>query len=119
MPAALQELVDAYLSAVSRGDVDAVMALYGDTPSVEDPVGSQPVVGREAIRAFYERAFAVPMTATPSGPAGIAAAAVAFPFPLDVAGGQMTIDIIDVFHVDDGGRIQSMRAYWGPTNTRG
>lgn len=117
-PALIRASVVRYLAAITSGDVDAVMALYSDDPTVEDPFGSEPVVGAAAVREFYERACAVPMQAKLTGQVGVTDAAAAFPFQLEVAGGQMTIDVIDVFHFDADGRIAQMRAYWGPTNTR-
>lgn len=117
-PEKIQAVVDAYIAAISAGDVEGVMVLFGDHPTVEDPVGSGVVEGREAVRAFYERACAVPMTAFASGPARIAGREVAFPFVLEVADGEMTIDVIDNFRFDDEGRIAAMRAWWGETNMR-
>ena len=45
-PAWIAEVCDRYLSAVVSGDADAMLALWGPEPSVEDPVGSQPLRGR-------------------------------------------------------------------------
>ncbi|MFT6397805.1 MAG: steroid delta-isomerase [Bradymonadia bacterium] len=109
-----QEVVDAYLAAVCACDVDAAMDLYSESPTVEDPVGNEVVAGRDAVRAFYERAFVMPMKATPTAPAGVANSAVAFPFRLTVGEPAiMEVDIVDVFHLDENGKIESMRAYWG------
>lgn len=109
-----QDVVDAYLAAVCACDVDAAMALYSDNPTVEDPIGNDVVEGREAVRAFYERAFVMPMKAVATAPAGIATSAVAFPFRLTVGEPAiMEVDIVDVFHLDGEGKIESMRAYWG------
>ncbi len=109
-----QEVVDAYLAAVSAGDVDAAMDLYSDNPTVEDPVGNDVIAGRKAVREFYERAFVMPMKAEPTAPAGVANTAVAFSFRLTVGEpAVMEMDIVDVFHLDGNGKIESMRAYWG------
>ena len=117
-PEHAQRVVDAYLAAISAGDVDAVMALYAPEATVEDPVGSDVVVGAPDVRVFYERACAIPMKASASGAARISGPEVAFPFVLDVAEGAMTIEVIDAFRFDAAGRIVSMRAWWGPSTTR-
>ena len=46
--------------------------------------------------------------------------AVAFPFriSLQLGDNQMTIDVIDVFELNESGKIQSMKAYWGPANSK-
>ena len=111
-------LADAYLAAISSGDLQAILALYAADPTVEDPVGSDPRVGAAAVRAFYERAMRTPMKAARTGPVAVAAGALAFPFRLELRGGAMVIDVIDVFDLDDQGRISRMRAYWGPRNMR-
>ncbi len=30
----------------------------------------------------------------------------------------MTIEVVDVFEFDDDGKVVSMKAYWGPENTK-
>ncbi len=45
--ARIVEVCDRYLDAVAGGDPDAVLDLFGDQPVIEDPVGSEPRVGRE------------------------------------------------------------------------
>jgi ketosteroid isomerase-like protein len=39
-PAAMTAAVHAYVAALNAGDLDAIVALYADDASVEDPVGS-------------------------------------------------------------------------------
>ena len=52
-----------------------------------------------------------------SGPVRCAATSLAFPFLLTVPGVR-TNNIIDVFDLNDEGKIISMKAYWGPTNSK-
>ena len=45
-----------YLEGVEAGDVEAVVSLFADSISVEDPVGGPPgthVVGVDAVREFF------------------------------------------------------------------
>jgi steroid delta-isomerase len=53
-----EELVERYLAAHGATDLEAVVALFAEAATLEDPVGSPPLRGREAIRAFYRAAHA-------------------------------------------------------------
>ena len=110
--------VHAYVRALNTGDLDGIVALYADDATLEDPIGSAPVVGREAIRAFYARSLAVPLEVGLEGPVRVAGRECAFPFSvsLDWEGQRMTFRPIDTFRFDDAGRIVQMRAYFGPAN---
>ena len=108
-----------YLEAVAAQDVGAVIALCGDTVSVEDPVGGPPgthVVGREEVRRFFEAGFASsrprprregPIVTT-AGDEG----AMAFTLFLEINGEATEIDVIDVMRFDEEHRIVSLRAFW-------
>ncbi len=52
---AIEAVVEAYVRHLNAQDVEAVVALYADDASVEDPVGSEPIRGRAAIRRFRRR----------------------------------------------------------------
>ena len=67
-----------YCELVTRGDFDAVALLYAENATVEDPVGSEPHRGRDAIREFY-RASAGSGTASSSRDASAPPAARAPP----------------------------------------
>jgi len=113
MRAALQ----GYLDALNRNDADAVLALYNDHPTVEDPVGSPPLVGREAVEAFYRKVASLPLRlelAAPIRASHGTAAAMAFDVLVGVPGQGQRISVIDVMTFDADGRIASMKAYWGP-----
>ena len=71
-PAAMTAAVHAYVAALNAGDLDAIVALYADDASVEDPVGSTPLVGTEAIRAFYARSTAIALQVTLDGEVRVA-----------------------------------------------
>lgn len=108
--------IDAYLAAVAAGDLDGILALYAADATLEDPVGSDPVRGPVDIRAFYERALAVRMTAERVGSVRVAGSEAAFAFTLRMPDLGMTIDVIETMAFDDDARITSMRAFWGPGN---
>lgn len=112
MKAAMQEYIDAF----NRVDLDGIVALYADDAVVEDPVGSKPREGREAIRAFYKTAIesgarlklAAPIRASHGN-----AAAMAFDVELKMPQGQAVIHVIDVMRFNDEGKFVSMNAFWG------
>jgi steroid delta-isomerase len=115
-----RQIVQDYIRIISTHDLDEVQALYAENATVEDPVGSDPLQGLEAIREFYAKAFSMEIRAELTGEIRCAENAVAFPFriSLQLGDNQMTIDVIDVFELNESGKIQSMKAYWGPANSK-
>ena len=116
-----QQMVDtvhAYARALNAGDLDAIVALYSEDGTVEDPVGSPPKVGRAAIRDFYAIATSMKLVMALEGEIRIAADTCAFAFSVSFAheGQPTTIRPIDVFEFDSDGSISSMRAYFGAPN---
>lgn len=111
--------VDTYLSSLENADHGAIMSLYDDNATVEDPVGSEPVFGRDAIAAFYEVAVNAVKVTRPLGAPRVAGDEVAFPFEIEVEldGNAMKIQVIDLFRFNEAGKIVSMRAFWGAQNT--
>lgn len=67
-----------YVAAFNAADAGRVVALFADDATVEDPVGSPVVAGREAILAFYRHATSLgarlDVVAAPRGSHGNAAA---------------------------------------------
>ena len=45
--------VNRYLELAAQGKVDDIVELYAEDGTVEDPVGGEVHIGREAIRGFY------------------------------------------------------------------
>jgi steroid delta-isomerase len=110
--------VEAYVDAFAKGSADAVAELYAEAGTVEDPVGAAPIVGRDAVRAFYARSMQTGAKLTLHGPVRTAADFAAFAFSVAIPSGDgtMLIEVIDTFQFDDAGKVVAMRAYWGPQN---
>lgn len=109
----IRQVMTRYPELVTKGDLDAIVALYHPDATVEDPIGSETRVGHDAIRAFYATsAGRVLMKLT--GPVRAAAGEGAAPYRvlLGAEGQQQVIDIIDVMTFDGAGAITSMRAFW-------
>ena len=101
-----------YCELVSAGDFEGIAALYAEDATVEDPVGSTPHRGRDAIREFYRAsAGAVRLElegrVRSAGNEG-AAAMVARP----AANPKMRVETLDVMTFGDDGLVTSMRAFW-------
>lgn len=113
-------VVDSYIRSLNEKDLESILSLYADNATVEDPVGSKIVEGKDALRKFYSGAVTIDLTLTRTGPVRIAGVEVAFPFELlmEVDGTPMITDIIDVFRFDEEDKIVSMRAFWGESNRR-
>ncbi len=107
-------MVERYVEAFEQGDVEIIRSMYSQNAVVEDPVGTEPHRGLDAICAFYQGALGAGAKLRLSGTPRCAGNAVAFPFHVVMPG--MQIDVIDVFEFDDEGKINSMKAYWGPDN---
>lgn len=106
----------AYLEALVGKNLDGICALYASNAVVEDPVGSEPHVGIDAVREFYSAVVGFDLQAELTGALRIAGDEVAFPFTVTNPAGGFTMHIIDVFKFDDEGQIVSMRAFWGEAN---
>jgi len=109
----IRQVYERYLGLVTKGDVDAVVDLYAEDAWIEDPIGSEPRRGRDAIRDFYAAsAGSVAMKRT--GPVRVAGSEAATPVVAIIGpeGQQQALDIISVMSFGDDGRITSMRAFW-------
>ncbi|QDX82837.1 hypothetical protein B9N43_04415 [Denitratisoma sp. DHT3] len=115
--AEMKAVMTKYASLVSAGDAEAVVALYADNATIEDPVGSPAQSGREAIAKFYQGACAsgvkINVLSGPYGSFGNSAAMVAEVL-VEVPGlGPSRIELVEVMEFDAQGKISAMRAYWG------
>lgn len=116
MKAALQEYIDAF----DAGDAERLIALFADDATIEDPVGSDPVRGGEAIAAFYRAGVGVVTKMSLSAPirgSHANAAAMAFDFEMELEGQKIRTSAIDVMEFNEDGKIQRMRAFWGPSDS--
>ncbi|MCJ8015154.1 nuclear transport factor 2 family protein [Paenibacillus sp. KQZ6P-2] len=112
----MKAVMQKYLDAFNAEDADAVIALYADNATIEDPVGSPTLQGKEAIGAFYRQV--IPMGSklklvTPIRGSHSNSAAMAFVVESVMDGNPININVIDVMTFDESGKITSMRAYWG------
>ena len=119
MPSAEQitETVNRYISLVDNGTADDLVELYADDATVEDPVGGEVHIGRQAIRGFYSAMEGVERQCE-LVTLRVAGNEAAFHFQLTVTAGdsRMLIEPIEVMVFDGDGKITAMKAYWSPDN---
>jgi steroid delta-isomerase len=120
MPSAeeITQTVNRYLELLAKADADGIADLYATDATIEDPVGGEVHIGRQAIHGFYS---SVPGTNNQTEVVTLRAlgneAAFHWTLTVDLGnGGRMRIDIISTMRFDDEGKIASMKAYWGPDN---
>jgi len=119
----MKQVLQAYVDAYNRSDLDALVALFADDATVEDPYGTPAKVGREQVSEFYKGAMATGAKLTLSAPIRGShgdAAAMAFDAVINTPQGDIiAASVIDVMTFDDNGKIKSMRAYFGPSDLAG
>jgi len=110
--------VKTYIESFSQKNLDAIVNLYADNATIEDPVGTPLKVGHDAIREFYTGAVANGAQLELTGTPRCAGDYAVFPFAakLQMEGQQSHIEIIDIFRFDDNGKVMEMKAFWGPEN---
>ncbi|HEY1841111.1 MAG TPA: nuclear transport factor 2 family protein [Mycobacterium sp.] len=117
MPSAqhITETVNRYISLVAKGTADDLVELYAEDATVEDPVGGEVHIGRQAIHGFYSAMESVQRDCE-LVTLRVAGNEAAFHFKLTVSAGdsRMLIEPIDVMVFGDDGKITAMKAYWSP-----
>ena len=120
-PEQIRSTADAYVNALKAGDLEAVMALYAEDATVEDPVGGGTVHdGAAAIRDFYTSVTALKIEADVLE-TRVCGNDLLFNFEITThfdEGGKATINVWDLMTHNDEGKVTSMRAYWTPENMR-
>lgn len=110
---AITDTVHRYISLIADGSAADLVQLYSEDATVEDPVGGEVHIGREAIRGFYatiENADRECELVT----LRVAGNEAAYQFRLTVTVGdnRIRIEPINVMVFDDDGKISAMKAYW-------
>jgi steroid delta-isomerase len=115
----IRRIYERYPELVTKGEVDAIVELYAEDGTIEDPIGSDLHIGRDAIRAFYQQAIGT-VTVKRTGPVRVAGNEAATPMVVLMGSGEnrKAIDIISAMVFDDAGKITSMRAWWHPRAMR-
>ena len=129
-----------YCRRLNAGDLDGVLRLFAPGASFEDPVGTPPVVGREALRAHFAaviaarvhevpgepvaaqdgRQVAIGVVATldylPLGP-GLVAAGLIDP-AADPGTARLRFNLFSLLDVGPDRLVHAVRVFWGGTDVR-
>lgn len=102
-----------YLKLVAAGSIDAILELFAEDASVEDPVGSAPRVGTEEIRGLFASLGSLEReTELLSLRVCGHEAAFQFAITIDAGDGPMRLEPIDTMTFDRHGKITSVRSYF-------
>src|SRR5262245_14431844 len=117
-PAVIRQSVAAYFAAIRAMDVEAWISTFAQDAISYDPVGAVPTEGHKGLRQFYEQismAFEkVGITEDEVFVAGNQAACKWQGSGIGLNGAHVTFKGIDVFEINDAGRIQRLWSYWDP-----
>ena len=110
------EIADKYMQFMSTKNYEGVLTLYAQDATLEDPVGSDILQGKEAISEFYHRLGDTELSCNRTGPVRYANREMVFPFECLMTSddGTLKMEIIDHFVLNDDNEIAAMRAFWGP-----
>jgi steroid delta-isomerase len=118
-PEQIAETVRTYVDGLGKLRPEELVALYADNAFVEDPVGTEPHRGYDALLAFYAGTVAVRME-TELLTLKVVPGQAAFHFRMKVfidPQEPLIIAPIEIMTFDDHGKITSMKAYWSPDDT--
>ncbi len=108
----IESIVEQYVAAVGRQDLDATLAVFAEDARQEDPVGTPANVGRDAIRGFFEKAFRGTFSTTLTGPLLVTGDHAAVHFTIEVPTGSdpFLVRVVDLIRFDEDGLIAELRA---------
>lgn len=114
---AMRTAMQSYVDAIDRADVDRLMELFCDNATLDDPWGVPTLRGKDEISAFFRKSFNGRTRLTLAGPIRTSyGGAAAMPLEAEQwnRSTHFRVNVIDVMHFDDEGRIRTVHAYFGP-----
>lgn len=114
-PEQVQAAVDAYVAAYKENDKAAFLDAFADGGVIIDPVGTPPHEGRDARAAFWDTVHQLTEQISFDVKDVVVCgdeAAMIFRIHAGTADAGIVLDAVDIFDVDDDGKIATMRAYW-------
>ena len=117
-PEQVKAAIDAYVAAYQENDRDAFLDAFATDGVIVDPVGTPAHAGREARGAFWDTVHQLTERMTFDVKDVVVCgneAAMVFRIHASTGDAGIVLDAVDIFEVDDDGKIASMRAYWDMT----
>ena len=110
--------VRAYFLAIRAMDADAFANTFAEDGTTCDPMGAPPLKGREALKEFLQSICknfkSVALDEESVFVAGNGAAVKWNGHGTSLTGKEVKFEGIDVFEVNQEGKIQNLWAYWNP-----
>jgi steroid delta-isomerase len=117
-PDKVSRAVRAYFLAIRAMDADAFANTFAEDGTTFDPVGSPAITGREALREFFDSICknfkTLALDEDSVFVAGKGAGVKWTGHGTSANGSEVKFEGIDVFEVNDDGKIQTIHAYWNP-----
>jgi steroid Delta-isomerase len=117
-PDKISRAVRNYFLAIRAMDADAFANTFAEDGTTFDPVGTPGITGRAAIREFLESICknfnTVGLTEDSIFVAGNGAAVKWTGHGTSSNGKEVKFEGVDVFEVNEDGKIQTVHAYWNP-----
>ena len=114
----IRKVVGDYFAATREMNIEAWIATFADNATSYDPVGGPRFEGHDSLRQFFQgitQAFeTVGLTEDKVFISGNGAAVMWTGRGVGKNGREVTFEGIDVFEINEEGKIQKLWAYWDP-----
>jgi steroid delta-isomerase len=118
MPTPAERTIANYFATTRNGDRQGWVGCFSKTGSTEDPAGTPPHVGHEALGKFFDSIVGLVETiGLHEDHVFTCGSQVAVKWTgrgLSKTGKPYTFEGVDVFECDEAGRIVKLKAYWDP-----
>jgi steroid Delta-isomerase len=122
-PEVISRAVRAYFEAIRAMDQEAWVNTFAQDAVSYDPVGAQPTKGHQKLGEFFQTITAgfkeVGLTEDQIFVAGTGAAVKWTGRGVSKQGRKVHFEGIDIFEVNESGKIQTLYAYWNPAEMLG
>ncbi|MFN2513021.1 MAG: nuclear transport factor 2 family protein [Pyrinomonadaceae bacterium] len=122
-PEVISRAVRAYFEALRAMDQEAWVNTFAEDAVSYDPVGAQPTQGHQKLGEFFQTITAgfkqVGLTEDQIFVAGTGAAVKWTGRGVSKQGRKVHFEGIDIFEINESGKIQTLYAYWNPAELLG
>jgi steroid delta-isomerase len=117
-PEVVSKVAKAYFAAIRAMDQQAWVNTFAENAVSHDPVGAPPIIGHQKLGEFFQSITAafkeVGLTEDEMFIAGNGTAVRWSGRGISKQGRKVHFEGIDVFEVNEAGKIQTLHAYWNP-----
>jgi steroid delta-isomerase len=118
LPEVTQKTLENHYAAIQAFDLEAWVGTFAEDGQLYDPVGTPSITGHTELAQFFQKMFSqfenVEVNKDSMFVLGNQAAVKWTAAGITKSDRQFKIEGIDVFHVNDSGKIQTLLAYWNP-----